>query len=66
MNREQCEGCAYFLGGSGGKECNTMKFCHYMLYTGERRKVGKKEKCLSRKGSHKKLTNPFEIPTQQM
>lgn len=66
MNREQCEGCAYFLGGGGGRECNTMKFCHYMLYTGERRKVGKKEKCLSRMESKQKATNPFEIPTQQM
>lgn len=66
MNREQCEGCAYFLGGGGGKDCNTMRFCHYMLYTGERRKVGENEKCLSRKGSQRKATNPFEIPAQQM
>lgn len=49
MNREQCVGCAYFIAPGGGKKQHeTLRFCHYLLYTGKRRKVGKKEKCLSR------------------
>ena len=49
MDRKQCKGCGYFIAGAGGtKVAESERFCHYMLYTGERRKVGKNEKCLSR------------------
>ena len=67
MNREQCKGCAYFLAGGGGKkQHDTLRFCHYMLYTGERRKVGKKERCLSRTDKKRRMCAPFELPACQL
>lgn len=66
MNREQCNGCAYFMTGGGGDSTHTaFKFCHYMLYTAQRRKVGENEKCLSRAETRKKVTPAFVVPTQQ-
>ena len=52
MNREQCKGCVYFK--SAGGEPDAIKFCHYLLHTGKRRKVGQDEVCLS--NSKKKFT----------
>lgn len=69
MNREQCEGCAYFLSGGGGKaesRCGGIRFCHHMLYTGKRREVGENEICLSRSETRKKVAKAFSVLTQQM
>lgn len=67
MNREQCKGCAYFIAGAGGTKVHASeRFCHYMLYTGKRRKVGENEKCLSKSKEAKKLCTPFEVPNAQM
>lgn len=62
MNQKQCKGCAYFKdsAGKGG-----FRFCHYMLYTGERRKVGENEKCLSKSKVRRKVAVPFEVYAPQ-
>ena len=54
MNREQCKGCVYFRSGGGNPD--SIKFCHYMLYTDKRRRVAEDGKCLSYK--HCKQTKP--------
>ena len=47
MNREQCKECVFFKSAGGAPDA--IKFCHFMLHTGQRRKVGKDgESCLSR------------------
>jgi hypothetical protein len=61
MNRKQCKGCAYFIGHNG----TGMKFCHYMLYTGKRRKVGEDEKCLSKSKTKKRVCEPFDVYAPQ-
>lgn len=67
MDREQCKGCGYFMAGGGGlKQHESLRFCHYMLYTGERRKVGENEKCLSRAEKAKKLYSDFDVPVKQL
>lgn len=66
MNREQCEGCAYFLTGGGGYRKDEINFCHYMLYTGKRRKVGKKERCLSRAEKKERACPAFVLPASQI
>lgn len=65
MNREQCRGCGYFRSGSGDHN-GSMKFCHYYLDTGIRRKVGENEKCLSKAKEAKKLCKPFDVPIAQI
>ena len=62
MNRQQCKGCAYFKYCSGG---TGTKCCHYMLYTGKRRKVGENEKCLSKSKVLRKTSAPFEVYAPQ-
>lgn len=64
MNREQCEGCAYFR--SANNTPHTLRFCHHYLYTGIRRKVGENEKCLSKSKTAKKLCKPFDVPIAQI
>lgn len=64
MNREQCKGCAYFMAAGGG-EPDSIKFCHYMLRTGQRRKVGENEICLSRTPKSRRACPPFVVPAQQ-
>lgn len=59
MNREQCNGCAYFKAAGG--EPDAIRFCHYMLRTGQRRKVGENEICLSRRQSNFSLRKPFSV-----
>lgn len=67
MDRKQCRGCAYFIAGAGGtKVAESERFCHYMLHTGKRRKVGENEKCLSRARKAEKRISPFEIPVAQI
>jgi hypothetical protein len=61
MNREQCNGCVYFK--SAGGEPDAIKFCHYLLHTGQRRKVGQDDVCLSR--SKKKFTLYKRTRTQK-
>lgn len=63
MNREQCNGCAYFKSAAGYP--GTMKFCNYMLCTGERRKVGENEICLSRAEGKRRACPPFVVPAPQ-
>lgn len=62
MNRKQCKDCAYFRSSAGGSD---MKFCHHLLDTGKRRKVGENEICLSKTKKSAKLCSPFEIPIAQ-
>lgn len=63
MNREQCKGCAYFR--RSGCKGGGFKFCHYLLFTGERRKVGENEKCLSKSNKVRKAVVPFEVYAPQ-
>lgn len=63
MNREQCRGCDFFLGGGGGQKApEATKFCHYLLQTGQRRQVGENDVCLSRQSGTFKAKNPFYEP----
>lgn len=62
MNRKQCKGCAYFIYGGGG---SGLKFCHYLLYTVERRKVGENDVCLSKSAKKKKVALPFDVYAPQ-
>lgn len=67
MDRKQCKDCGYFIAGGGGvKTHDTVRFCHYMLYTGKRRAVGENEKCLSKSKKAEKLYSAFEVPVNQM
>lgn len=59
MNRKQCKGCDYFRSSAGGSD---MRFCHHLLDTGKRRKVGENEICLSKTKNGAKLCVPLEIP----
>lgn len=66
MNREQCVGCGYFRNGNGGTDgTENEKFCHYMLYTGNRRARGKDGICLSKAKNAKRVFVPFDIPVPQ-
>lgn len=66
MNRKQCEGCSYFIAGNYANKAGAgERFCHYMLLTGQRRKRGEDDKCLSR--TTKRIKKPtFDIPIQQI
>ena len=64
MNREQCEGCAFFK--ASRCDPDAIKFCHYMYQTGQRRKVGENEICLSRKESNITQRKSFTIKKSRM
>ena len=67
MDRKQCRGCGYFKAGGGGvTNHDTLRFCHYMLYTGKRREVGENGKCLSKSKEAQKLYSAFEVPVKQI
>ena len=67
MNREQCKGCAYFIAASGLKRARSAeRFCHYLLLTGERRKRGENDVCLSYSKTKRKAAKDFDIPISQV
>lgn len=50
---EQCPGCFYFR-GNYNNGAGVSRFCHYMLLTEKRRKIGENGECLSRTDKKRK------------
>lgn len=66
MNREQCKGCAYFIAGNHSNKARAAeRFCHHLLLTGERRKRGENDVCLSYSKKRVKATKDFDVPILQ-